>query len=380
MLVLKRTALAVTLLMWIAATGAAAAATPADFYLDLLQKGIAGYNAAQYGEAVGVLRVAAFGLLDATSHYQTAQVYRALAADKLNDPATARDAAQRVLAAERVQRTYASLPLPAAIRSSFESVAKKTLAPSEMSVLTGGAAPAQTPQQQPQAAVRTTPTETKPAPAQSKPAASTQPQKETPPRAKTTPPPQQVEKEPKPAPVPAPATKTTETPKVEPPKSEPAKVETTKAEPPKVEPPKVDPPKSEPPPKPAVATPAPAPAAPRDLTQTLAAGERALATGNLAEARRIYRTLLDGPLTHEQALRVAEGAYRARDFPLVLRAFERAGALRRGEEPYHFYLAVALYETGRYSAAKKELAAALNFIEVTPDVARYREKIESAAD
>src|SRR5204862_71324 len=62
------------------------------------------------------------------------------------------------------------------------------------------------------------------------------------------------------------------------------------------------------------------------------------------------------------------------------RAFERAAGFRKGEEPYHSYLAVSLYETGRYNAAKRELAAALPYIEVTPDIARYRIKIEGAIE
>jgi hypothetical protein len=56
------------------------------------------------------------------------------------------------------------------------------------------------------------------------------------------------------------------------------------------------------------------------------------------------------------------------------------GTLARGEEPYRYYLAVALYETGQYARAKQELADVLPFIEITPDVARYRTKIEGAFD
>ena len=41
---------------------------------------------------------------------------------------------------------------------------------------------------------------------------------------------------------------------------------------------------------------------------------------------------------------------------------------------------VALYENGRYAEAKREMRAALPFIEVTPDVERYRVKIEGAIE
>ena len=301
---MKRAALAV-LLFCFARPGMAV--TPVDFYLDLLSKGVAEFNDAQYKDAAELLRVAAFGLLDATSHYQTAQVYRALAADRLKDTDASRDAVRRVLAAERVQRTYTSLELPAAVRTSFETLAKKSLSASEMRLLTS------------------------PQPINQ---ATEQPKQE----------PKQEAK--KPAPQPKPETTKPETPKPEP----------KKAEPPKAEPPKTN------------------------VAQSLTTAERALAAGNLGEARRVYRTLLDSTLTHEQAIRVGEGLYRARDFANVLRAFERAGTLRKGEEPYHFYIAVAYYETGRFAAAKKELATALEHIEITPDVTRYRQKIESAAD
>ena len=45
-------------------------------------------------------------------------------------------------------------------------------------------------------------------------------------------------------------------------------------------------------------------------------------------------------------------------------------------------LCVAKYnrENGRYAESKRELQAALPFIEVTPDVQRYRVKIEGAIE
>ncbi|HJQ35768.1 MAG TPA: hypothetical protein VKB93_01385 [Thermoanaerobaculia bacterium] len=304
------------------------AATAADFYVELLQKGIGQYNAAAYSEASTLLRTAAFGLLETTDRYQLAQVYRALVADKLNDQNIVRDAARRVIAAERIQRTYASLALPAAVRTSFESVAKKALGASEVATLTSGAAPA--------------PVTPKPTQPEAKP----QPQ--------TTPP----------------ATNNVATPEKKPAPPQEAKPKPTPPKPAETKP-------AETQPKP---TPAPVVAPPRDVAKEIAAADKALDGGNLNEAKRLYRAALDATLTHEQAIRVAEGTYRARDFTSVLRAFDRAGALKKGEEPYRFYLAVAYYESGRIAAAKKELAAALNFIEITPDVARYREKIEGAAD
>ena len=68
------------------------------------------------------------------------------------------------------------------------------------------------------------------------------------------------------------------------------------------------------------------------------------------------------------------------DFAGAARAFKRAGAIGSGEEQYHYSFAVALYETGRYAEAKRELAASLPYITVTEDVTRYRAKIEGAIE
>lgn len=341
---LKTAAIAVTLFLCCAVSSFGANAV--EFYLDLLEKGIGQYNAAAYPEAATLLRTAAFGLLESTDRYQTAQIYRAIVADKLEDATTAREATRRVLAAERVQKTYAALSIPAAVRTSFEAVAKKTLAASEMAMLKSTA-------QLPPAQQQATPQQTPPKPEQK---AEQKPEPK---------PEQKAEQKPEQKPEPKPERKS----ESKPPQQTPPKPE-QKAER-KLEPKPAPPPVTTPP---ATAQPA------RDIASQLTSADRALSTGNLSEARRLYRQSLDGTPTHEQAIRIAEGLYRARDFPSVLRAFDRAGALRRGEESYRFYLAVAYYETGRFAAAKKELAAALNFIEMTPDVAQYREKIEGAAD
>ena len=78
-------------------------------------------------------------------------------------------------------------------------------------------------------------------------------------------------------------------------------------------------------------------------------------------------------------MRAAEGLYRARDFAGSLLAFSRVTPLREGEEPYRYYVAVALFETGQHARAQEELAAAIPFIELTPDVLEYRTRIENAA-
>jgi len=118
----------------------------------------------------------------------------------------------------------------------------------------------------------------------------------------------------------------------------------------------------------------------KTATPSFTDAERALNSGDLAGAAAHYRAIIDAPqVTHSAALRAAEGLYRARDFAGTVRAFARAGAIGAGEEHYHYYHAIALYETHRYTDARRELRAALPFIEVTPDVDRYRTLIEQRA-
>lgn len=131
--------------------------------------------------------------------------------------------------------------------------------------------------------------------------------------------------------------------------------------------------------RPATNPPAPRPLTATEISSRLAGAERALNAANLVEARRLYREVLAAPgVDHDSLIRLAEGLYRSRDFAGALSAFTRIGTLRRGEEPYRYYIAVAAYETGDYARAKRELAAALPYIEITPDVSRYRTRIEGA--
>jgi tetratricopeptide (TPR) repeat protein len=306
------------------------------------------------------LSLAAFGLVEAIDRYQIAQVYLTLTYDKLGDPDRAREAAHRLVLAERVERKYASLPLAAAVRTAFEAAANRLLTASESAMLLRGAAmnppPPATTQQRAAVSTRTPPS-TPP------PRATTVPQaKPQPSQASASQPP----------PLPAPRTTTPEsaphnitpTPQAtKPPATKPATTATA---------------------RPAPAPPKPAPPKPSALTASevatrLTAAERGLNAGNLNDARRAYRELLGASgLDRETLIRIAEGLYRARDFSSALTAFNRVGTLRRGEEAYRYYIAVAFYETGDVARAKKELAAALPYIEVTPDVARYRTKIEGS--
>ena len=117
-----------------------------------------------------------------------------------------------------------------------------------------------------------------------------------------------------------------------------------------------------------------------EVPARLAEADSALAKNDLVSSRRLYGEVLEAEtLDHAVAMRVGEGLYRSRDFKGAVRAFARAGAPQSGEEHFHYYRAVAFYETGDYVNAERELKVALPHIEVTPDVARYRERIEAAA-
>lgn len=307
----------------------AIAATPSEFYLTMLRRGIVAYDAGRYEAATSPLRVAAFGLVDSIEHYQTAHAYLALAFDRLGNAEQARDSARRVVAAERIEAKYGSLNLPADTRANFQALARRSLTEADLAVL-GRSARNVTAQVPPTQTV-TPPasnTSSSSAPVVEKPATTNQPVKSTPPKS-------------------APTTTT--------------------------------PPEPQPPQQQQTALPVVRP--PVNVAARITAAEQALTQSRLADARAIYRELLDvNTLQRADTLRVAEGFYRARDFANALRAFEKLGPLRREEQPYRYYIAVALYETAQYTKAKQELTAVLPFIEETPDVSSYRVKIENASN
>ncbi|HET8773945.1 MAG TPA: hypothetical protein VFP80_09150 [Thermoanaerobaculia bacterium] len=304
-------------------TQAMAAASANDFYVELLRRGVSEVEAGRHESAVTPLRLAAFGLIDSVENYQIAQAYLVVALDRLNQSEPARQAALRIVAAEKVEPRFASLAIPDEIRTAFSTSVKKLLPAADASTLLA-------------------------------PAASTTQAKPIVPQAN---PPKKAAVEP------------TSRPVVEKPAATTPSTTSSAAR---------RPDDSKAPPKPT--PPAPAPKKPAiDVPARLTAGERTLIGGNLADARKIYRELLAaGGHDHATWIRVAEGLYRSRDFAGVLTAFQSVGTLRPGEEAYRYYIAVAYYESGQFDQAKRELAAVLPFIEVTPDVERYRQKIDAA--
>jgi len=350
----------------------AGAATPSEFYLSLLHRGIVAFDGEHYADASGYLKLAAFGLLDSIENYQTAQVYLTLSFEHQNDPVKARDAARRVVLAEHIERKFATIKLPAGVAKSFDVAVTKHLG-------TADAAYLHTPARNVEPAVPqagTKPQQTAPGPPMaaqsSQPPAVVQssPQDETPNPSKVAPsevaPPKKPPVE-KPGTTPPPGA-------VQDPSSRSTSRSTSRSA--SVAQPIVPPSAPAPAPSPAVT-----PLSAKEAAARLATGERALSKGQLAEARRTYRSLIDAVgVARDTLIRAGEGLYRARDFDGTLAAFAKTGSLRRGEEPYHYYLAVAYYETGQFARAKAELAEAIPFIEVTPDVARYRTKIDEGID
>lgn len=377
------------------------AASGDDFYQRLLDRGMAHFNSGDYALASSELRKAAFGFVEQVEKFETVETYAAIAASRLGQQADTRDALLRIVAAEKIQPHFRSITLPAALRAEIEKTAATLLTNEEARtlgvterVLSAVAAakppvlvptPAKTPNVAVAAPRQSTdddapPPVTEPRPAVSPPRQTQKPvtvplQPGTPapqaaPRRSVepqpvapTPPPSGVVAQPKPAtkqaptPLPQPQTKVLQPAPVP---GTPERVPTQAAI--------------------TTTTAAPQPA-PRNAEASLAESQRAIDDGDLARARSIYSGLLRGPqLPHATGLSLAEGLYRVRDFDGAVSAFQKAGAIGHGEERYHYYYAVALYETSHYADAKRELAASLPFVDVTADVTHYRAKIEGAIE
>ena len=91
-----------------------------SFYEARFQNGVVDFNRASYARAVDELRVAAFGRVDDIAAYETAEIYLALANDKLDRVEDARLATLKVAQAEQIKPAYAALQLPADLRTAFE--------------------------------------------------------------------------------------------------------------------------------------------------------------------------------------------------------------------------------------------------------------------
>jgi hypothetical protein len=318
---------------------------------------MADFRTADYPLAFNELHKAAFGFVEEIEKFETAEVYAAIAAHRMGHESETREALLRIAAAENVQPRLRSMTIPDDLRAELLRAAATLLTKKESAVfgiseqMQDAAAKEKprvevpTPTMKPNVAEtapreageasppdQKAPTAAEPAPSSSQPAAATSPAGSVtpadPPAAKD------------PAPAAQPSTLQTVAPMV-PPKQQPVK---------------------------------------KTIDARLDEAQQAIDDGDPDGAGAIYDALLREPrLSHAEALRVAEGLYRVRDFAGVLRAFLVVGAIRPGAERFHYYYAVALYETRSYGDACRELDLALPFIEVSEDVAVYRDKIYRVA-
>lgn len=143
----------------------------------------------------------------------------------------------------------------------------------------------------------------------------------------------------------------------------------------------------EPPVAEAMAAPRPALSEPRgssstssELLQSLRSADDAVAAGDLQAATIVYeRVAQSANATREALAEAGSGLYRIGAYRSSVAAFRRMGAFASGEEDLRYYFAVALYESGDYVAAARELACALPYLEENPEILRVRWKIENTA-
>lgn len=99
--------------------------------------------------------------------------------------------------------------------------------------------------------------------------------------------------------------------------------------------------------------------------------------GAIEQAVRLYaRAVEPAGASREVLIAAGIGLYRTAAFREAALAFRRLGTFSRGEEDLRYYYAVSLYESGAYPEAQKEMACAFPFVVVTEEVLRYRSKIE----
>lgn len=111
-----------------AVSGVFAAATlraEDDFYMNLYRRGVADAQAKNHARAVSELRIAAFGLIDQVTEYETAQILVCVSANALGRQEEAAAAAEKVLFAERIQPVYARLAIDPEAKRAFEALLPK---------------------------------------------------------------------------------------------------------------------------------------------------------------------------------------------------------------------------------------------------------------
>ena len=410
----------------------AAAAQTASMTPDaLIQRGVASYRSGQYADAATDLEAATQALLSQEQmqnyvntgkfpnidRFETALVYLTLAESKLGHRDQAREAVLRLMTAERINATYADLPL-SADAANFETVAGQ-LVPNlsltrnkQLAALSASPAapPVQTVAATPTTAPPTTPTTAPPAATTTAaPVATTASTTTTapPPPATTAAPPRATqptrvaEAQPRPT-QPAPATTTTTTTTTTTPLAVAPTLAAERADRQRIIDELVAQERAR------IQREADARIAQiqRDADARVAEAQRqaqaqiaafqaqnrnsyllslrqadAMASnGKLEQANDIYNAVVSSQgVPREIVAEAAVGLYRTGAFRDAASTFRKLVPFTRGEEDLRYYNAVSLYETGDYTEAKRELACALPYIQVTADVTRYRDRIEAAA-
>jgi len=132
---MKRVRACVLAAMLLSAVLSAVAADAPPFYTTMLQRGIVTFQKGEYARALDLLHIAAFGLINDITQYETAQVYIVLADEKLHRSEDAQAAARKFAAAERIEPSYASLHVDVALRHDFEQFMPTLLTQEQMAML-----------------------------------------------------------------------------------------------------------------------------------------------------------------------------------------------------------------------------------------------------
>jgi tetratricopeptide (TPR) repeat protein len=371
-------------------------------YSDMLQRGVSDALRGANERAVAELRIAAFDAIDSIPDYQTAEIYLAVASDRLGHRDDARTAAQKAIQAERVAPTYGTLTVDATIRAAFEKLLPQAVSPerfADVAAFSRLARPASTAPSsgKPTTRRRTTPPQVAPQPVaprpQPQPAVPAPVQQQT---VDATPNPQPaaalpVQQQPattQPMPKPQPAVTT-------PPPQPKAPVVTTTAQQPD---PVVAAPKPAAiaafPPQPVAPRPAPTPqpisplvAAAKhqpslytDMNGRIAEAQRLLNEGRMIAARQAFSRIAQTADAPRSAfLDAAKGLSETNAWTDSSLLYAKLFPLGRGEETHYFYEAINRYELGEINKARELLARALPYLPNTREVALYRGKIEGTA-
>lgn len=118
----------------------------------------------------------------------------------------------------------------------------------------------------------------------------------------------------------------------------------------------------------------------REYLISLRQAEAFATNGATDRAAAIYQRIAgDARVPREIVAEAGVGLYRIGAYREAADVFGRMGAFGRGEEDLRYYYAVALFESGNYERARRELDCALPFIQINDEVARYRLRIQQTA-